>query len=248
MEMDMRTLRLMPVAVAGLLLAGAAACTNAPAPGASATPTPTATTPPCPVGSWHSTGVAATASAAGVTLTLGGGSGVKVTIGADGRVTADFSSMQPATFSTQVGTTPIQGEIIYAGTTSGMLDLSATATPTPTSTASGTPTATPYASAAATPSPTGSGSSGRSGAWSPSGSADVSQLNVTVKLTAPVATTLVNNAKVTEVSGSQNSQTGNALDLQPLIRTGTYQCNGEDTLTVTTAGNGPTLVWTLARG
>jgi hypothetical protein len=250
MEMDMRTLRLIPVAVAGLLLAGAAACTNAPAPGPSATPTPTATTPPCPVGSWHSTGVAATATAGGLTLALSGGSGVKVTVGADGKVNADFSNMQPAIFSTQVGTTPVQGEITYAGTTSGMLDLSATAAPTgsATPTGSGTPTATPATSAsvASTPSPTGS-ASGKSGAWSPTGSADVSQLSVTVKLTAPIATTLVNNVKVSSVSGSQNSQTGNALDLQPLLRTGTYQCNGESTLTVTTAGNGPTLVWTLAR-
>jgi hypothetical protein len=187
-----------------------------------------------------------------VTLTLGGGSGVKVTVGADGKVMADFSGMQPATFSTQLGNTPVKGEITYQGTTDGTVDLNATGAPTASSTSSGGPTASPLSTAAtATGSPvttpTSSGS-GKSGAWSPTGSANVSNLQITVKLTQPLATTLVDNVKVSDVNGSQTSQTGNALDLQPLLRPGTFQCQGEQTLVITTTtGGGPVLTWTLDR-
>jgi hypothetical protein len=79
------------------------------------------------------------------------------------------------------------------------------------------------------------------------GSTDVSSLEITVKLTQPLATTLVNNVKVSDVSGSQTSQTGNAIDLQPILRPGTYQCQDEKTLVITTTGSGPVLTWTLDR-
>jgi hypothetical protein len=243
----MRTLRRMSLVVAGLLLAGAAACTNAPTPGPSASAT-TPPPPPCPVGSWKSSGVTASATAAGITLTINGGSGVKVTIGPDGKVMADFSNMQPATFTTQVNGTPVAGEISYTGPINGAVDLSGAATATPSP---GAPTASATASTPTTPTTSSSGAAsgaGMSGAWTPTGPVDVSALQLTVKLTQPVGTTLVNGVHISQVSGSQTSQTGNAVDLQPLLRPGTYQCNGENTLVITTTGNGPTLVWTLTRG
>jgi hypothetical protein len=182
-----------------------------------------------------------------VTLTLSGGSGVKVTIGADGKVMADFSGMQPATFSTQLGTTPVTGEITYQGTTDGTVDLTGTASPSPTGSSPSGSAGLP-ATATATPSssPT-SGGSGKSGPWNPTGTVNVSSLQVTVKVTQPIASTLINGLKVSDVTGAQTSQTGNAIDLQPLLRPGTYQCQSEKTLVITTSGSGPVLTWTLSR-
>lgn len=238
----MRTLRRAPIVLAGLLLAAAAGCTTSPGTGSGPTATPTPTVPPCPVGSWQSSGVAANASAAGVTLTLAGGSGVKVTVGADGKVMADFSGMQPATFSTQVAKTPVTGEVSYQGTTSGTVDLSGTSSPTTSGSATTSGTATPLSTGTAT-----SSASGKSGPWNPTGSVDVSSLQVTVKVTQPIASTLINNLKVSDITGAQLSQTGNAIDVQPILRAGTYQCQDENTLVITTSGNGPALTWTLKR-
>ncbi|MGE5156172.1 MAG: hypothetical protein ACM3JP_01605 [Betaproteobacteria bacterium] len=240
----MRTLRRAPIVLAGLLLAAAAGCTTSSGTGSGPSATPTPTIPPCPVGSWQSTGVAANATAAGVTLTLDGGSGVKVTVGADGKVMADFSGMQPATFSTQVAATPVKGEVSYLGTTSGMIDLSGTSSPTPSGSAgtSSGPTATPLSTGTPT-----SSASGKSGSWNPTGAADVSGLQVTVKLTAPIASTLIDKLKVSDITDAQKNQTGNAIDLQPILRAGTYQCQDENTLVITTSGNGPALTWTLKR-
>jgi hypothetical protein len=76
---------------------------------------------------------------------------------------------------------------------------------------------------------------------------NVSSLQVTVKVTQPIASTLINGLKVSDVTGAQTSQTGNAIDLQPLLRPGTYQCQSEKTLVITTSGSGPVLTWTLSR-
>src|SRR5215831_19440981 len=133
LEMEMRTLRL---ALSGLLLAGVAACTTTPGanPGQSAT---TPSPPPCPVGSWTTTGVTSNATAGGVTLSFDGGSGVKVTVGDDGKVKADFSGMKPVVFSTQLAATPVKGEVSYQGSEDGSVDLSATDSPNTPATATG---------------------------------------------------------------------------------------------------------------
>jgi hypothetical protein len=251
--------RYVPLLVAGLLVAGVAACTNAP--GSSPTPTASPTSPPpppCPQGSWQSTGVSASPSVFGVTITLQGASGVKMTVGAGGKVTADFSGMTPVTFSTQVGTAAVKGEITYQGTTGGTLDLStsspvtaspgtASSSPVPSPTPAAAPSspsgsASPSASGSISPSPTGA-----SGAWNPTGPVDMSNLRVTVKLLQPLATTLVDNKKVTDVTGNQTTQAGGAVDLQPLLRAGTFQCDGQKGLTITTSGGGLILVWTMTR-
>jgi hypothetical protein len=189
-----------------------------------------------------------------VTLTLNGGSGVKLTLGANGKAMVDFSGMQPATFTTQLGAILITGQVTYQGTTSGTVDLTGTASPSGSASTTASPQSTAYGRSAPA-SPSGSASttaspqstaSGRSGPWNP-GETDVSKLQLTVKLTQPIASTLMDNLKVSDVSGAQATQTGNTIDLQPLLRTGTYQCQGEKTLVITTGGGGPVLVWTLAR-
>ena len=188
---------------------------------------------------------------AGVTVTFNGGSGVKVTIGSDGKVKADFSGMRPVTFTAQVGPAQAQGEISYQGTTDGTVDLNASAPATTSS--GGQSTASPLGGSGATPTgaattPTGTaGGSGKSGAWRPTGTVNVNDLKITLKVTQPVAATLLNNVKVSDVTGSQTAQAGDAVDLQPLLRGGTYQCNGEKTLVITTSDRAPTVVWTLSR-
>ncbi len=234
--------------VGGALLAGLAACTTTPTP--SPTPTATTTTPVaanCPAGSWTSTSVASSASAAGVTLTISGGSGVKLTVGADGTVNADFTGMQPATFTTQVGGVNVGGQISYSGPVTGNV---AAPGSTPTTGTSGLGTATPLSTGAGTPAPTGSAGSGPSGAWSPTGTPNTSGLTITIKLTAPTAATVLDNVKVSDVTSGQLGQVGGVADLQPLLRAGTYQCDGSNTgLTITTsADNALPIVWTFARG
>jgi len=190
--------------------------------------------------------VSSTATVAGASLTLDGGSGVKVTIGPDGAVKADFTGMQPAVFTTMVGTTQVKGDIAYQGSEDGKVDLSATGSSatTPATTATAQPggaTGTPTAGSGAT------SGNGASGSWQPSGQVNSGDLKITVRLTAPLPTTLVNNVKVSEVGG-QTAQAGAAIDLQPLLRAGTFQCDGQTNLVITTSsGGGPSITWKLTR-
>jgi hypothetical protein len=242
----MTNLRRVPLLLAGLLLAGTAACTTSPGTTPAQTPTTTPPTPACPVGSWRSTGVSASATA-GVTITFSGGSGVKLTVGDDGKVKADFSGMQPVVFSAQVAGAQARGEVTYQGSTDGTVDLNATA-PATSSSGGQTTASAGGTGAPTTPAGTGTtGASGKSGAWRPTGTVNVSGLQITVKLTQPVAATILNNVKVSDVTGSQTAQAGDAIDLQPLLRNGTYQCSGQNNLVITTSGTGPTVVWSLSR-
>jgi hypothetical protein len=240
--MDMTTTRRIPLVLAGLFLVGTAACTGTPTTSPTATPT-TPPVPACPVGSWTSTGATAN-TPAGVNVTFDGGSGVKLTVGDDGKVKADFAGMKPVTFTALVAGAQVRGEITYGGSTDGTVDLKATAPATSSTSASGGTTglSTP------TGSPTGSSAgSGKSGAWHPTGTVNVSALRITVKVTQPVAATILDNAKVSDVTGSQTTQVANAVDLQPLLREGTYSCGTDNkTLTITTS-NAPTVVWSMTR-
>jgi hypothetical protein len=179
-----------------------------------------------------------------VNVTFDGGSGVKLTVGDDGKVKADFAGMKPVTFTALVAGAQVRGEITYGGSTDGTVDLKATAPATSSTSASGGTTglSTP------TGSPTGSSAgSGKSGAWHPTGTVNVSALRITVKVIQPVAATILDNAKVSDVTGSQTTQVANAVDLQPLLREGTYSCGTDNkTLTITTS-NAPTVVWSMTR-
>jgi hypothetical protein len=140
----------------------------------------------------------------------------KVTIGMDGKVKADLSGMKPVVFSTQVGATPVKGDISYQGTTDGAVDLSATAAPNAPAAVTTLPSGgSAPSSSAATP----SGTAGEADkAWRPTGTVNVADLLITVKLTQPAAITVLNNVTVSQVTGSQTSQAGDAVDLQPLLR------------------------------
>jgi len=239
-------------ALALLALGGLAACTTGPG-SPSATPTPTAAAaPPCPVGDWRSTGVTANANVIGTTITFDGGADVKTTIGTDGAVKADFTGMKPVNFNTTLSGSQIGGEITYAGPVTGKVALngssgSSSTTTTPATTATTTATTAATTTSTASAAPTGSAAAGGS-PWTPVGAVNFADLKLTVKLTKPVPLTIVDGVKLGDVNTSQNAQAGNVIDLQPLLRNGTYRCNGNDTLVITpTSGSGPTVVWTFTR-
>jgi hypothetical protein len=216
--------RLSVIAAGAMLMLGGAACNSTGGlGGASPTPTPAAQ---CPIGKWRSTQVESSGSTAGVTVTAQGGSGVKVTIDHDGAVHANFSGMQPVGFTAQVAGAQVKGEIRYGGDLDGKVDLSGTATGSATGSA---------------------GSSGRTGPWQPIGDINWGGLRLTVRVSEPVDATILNNVRISEVTGSQTTQAGGAVDLQPLLRQGDYRCDGNDTLIITPSGNGPTITWTFQR-
>jgi hypothetical protein len=198
--------------------------------------------------------VATGGSAVGVTVTAQGGSGVRLTVAPDGAVTVDFSAMQPIIYTADVAGAQVTGEYRYQGTVTGAVVLPGTgmssATPTPgTVSPAPTPLATPTTGAAptSTPTPTGTpGPPGTTGAWTPTGTVSLDNLRLTVKVTAPVSATVVDNVNIGQVTGAQRTQAGNAVDLQPLLRAGQYTCSG-DTLTVVPSDSGPTVTWTLRR-
>lgn len=231
--------RLSVIAAGAILMLGGAACSSTGGLGG-ATPTPTPVAQ-CPVGKWRSTQVAASASAAGITATAQGGSDAKVTIDDDGTVRAVFSGMRPIEFTAQVAGAQVKGEIVYGGNVDGKVDLSATAT---NSGSSGSMTVSPGTPATTDTSPSGSD---RSGAWQPVGTVDWGNLRLTVRLSEPVSATILNNVKISEVTGAQTTQAGDAVDLQPLLRQGEYRCDGNDTLIITPSGSGPTVTWTFQR-
>jgi hypothetical protein len=234
--------------IPALLLVGAAGlagCTTAPGT-VSPTPTPTTTSPAvtCPAGNWRSTGVAATTNVGTVPVTVTGGADVKTTIGADGAVTADFTGMKPVVYTATVAGSEVTGEFTYQGSISGNVALSGSASATSTG-APSTITSTATTSATASP----SGSAGAGLPWRPTGQVNFGDLKLTAKLTKPVALTVIDNVKLTDVTGAQTTQIGNVIDLQPLLRAGQYGCTGNDTLIITpsASGGGPTVAWTFAR-
>jgi len=84
------------------------------------------------------------------------------------------------------------------------------------------------------------------GTWTPQQQVVWDNLRATVKLTEPIAITLLDNARLADFTGDKSNQTGGAVDVQPVLRAGSYTCAG-DTLRVVTDVNGPRMEWTFAR-
>lgn len=87
---------------------------------------------------------------------------------------------------------------------------------------------------------------GDSGPWRPTGTVDWSQLQLTLRLTDPIDLTLLDKARLSKLPGDAQSPAGDAVDLQPLLREGTYRCEG-DALTISPEKSGPTLNWAFSR-
>ena len=102
---------------------GAAASSAPPQQTPSSTGAPPATgsgaAPTCVVGNWKSTSTTASGGAGGATVTLKGGTGSTLRIGPDGRTQADFTGMQPLTFTATALGKNITGQFTYSGTITG---------------------------------------------------------------------------------------------------------------------------------
>jgi hypothetical protein len=84
------------------------------------------------------------------------------------------------------------------------------------------------------------------GTWQPQTGTGDNKLRATVKLSEPVDVTLLDDARVGELTGTDLPQTGDALDVLPILRGGTYRCTADD-LQVQTRHNGPTMTWLFSR-
>jgi hypothetical protein len=207
----------------GLALAGCAEGTDTPGASASgsATGSAAATGGPvasCVVGDWRSTALTADAASKrnNVSANLTGGAGIKVKIGPNGATTIDFTGMDPVNFSAKVASADVRGKFVYAGTASGQVSTGAAP------------------AGAATPAPTG--------AWEPVGDLNWEATRLTLDLTEPVQARPFDNTPIGKYVGSE---TGNAVDVDPIFDRGTYTCGG-DTLTITPDQDAD-IPWTLKK-
>jgi hypothetical protein len=242
---------LLTMAVSGLVLAACVDDSASTSPSASpGTPTASAASgapvASCVTGTWRSTAVSAQAASGTARANLSGGSGVMVTIGANGATTVDFSKMRPVDFTTTAVGTEVTGNFAFSGQVSGTVrtgDTAATPTASPTTsspTTSGPTTSSPTASP--TQSPTTAG--GTSGAWEPVPPVDWGNTRVTVDLLTPVKIRPVDNLRIADYVGDGANRTGNVVDIEPLLGKGQYQCQG-DRLLLTPDDEG--MSWTLTR-
>jgi hypothetical protein len=69
------------------------------------------------------------------------------------------------------------------------------------------------------------------GTWKPVGTVDWRDVDVTVDLTSPVQGRIFDKVKIPDFATAGSDQTGDTVDIQPLLRDGTYECTAS-TLTV----------------
>lgn len=195
------------------------ASTSAGAPSATATPGGTQPVATCLVGDWRSTDVSGKAGIDTANASISGGSGMAVTIGPTGGVTGDFSGMRPIAFTAKAAGADASGEFRYAGKVSGTV-----------TTTGGDST---------------SASGATSGTWRPVPPVNWGDTRVTVDLTTPVKARVLDNVRIGDHLGNGTDQTGDVVDINPLLADGRYQCQGNTI--VLTPDNGQGLTWTLTR-
>jgi predicted small lipoprotein YifL len=84
-----------------------------------------------------------------------------------------------------------------------------------------------------------------SGSWEPEGQVDWAGLRLTVDLTEPVEARPLDDEPVGDSIANLAEQTGDAVDINPFLGTGSYRCEG-DTL-VLSQDDGRDTEWTLQR-
>jgi hypothetical protein len=87
---------------------------------------------------------------------------------------------------------------------------------------------------------------GTSGNWEPVGPADFSTLTVTVDMTKPVQARIADKVAISQFTGTGTTQTGNAVDGQPILKAGTYKCD-TDKLTVGPPANASGVTWVFRK-
>jgi len=85
------------------------------------------------------------------------------------------------------------------------------------------------------------------GNWEPVGTVDWSTLTITVDLTSPMQVRVFDNQKITDFTGAGASQTGGGVDVQPVLRKGTYECAGSTLKIGPESGTADGATWTLQK-
>jgi hypothetical protein len=250
---------LLTMAASGLVLAGCVdnAATTSPSASAGAPTAGAAAGGPvagCVTGKWRTTAVNTQAASGASNASLSGGGGVAVTVGANGETTIDFSKMRPVSFTTTALGSEVSGQFTFAGQVSGTVrtgtgtGTSASESPTTgASTAGASVGPTTGATAGPASSPANSPATGagdQSGTWEPVPPIDWADTRVTVDLLKPMKVRPVENVKIADYVADGASQTGNVVDIEPLLGKGSYQCQG-DNLVLTPDDGG--MGWTLTR-
>jgi hypothetical protein len=86
------------------------------------------------------------------------------------------------------------------------------------------------------------------GTWEPIDKVDFGSVVVTVDLTSPTNARVADKVALEQFVGSNAANTGNAVDSQPILRKGTYDCSGGSTLKLgPPAGTSGVGTWTLEK-
>jgi hypothetical protein len=84
------------------------------------------------------------------------------------------------------------------------------------------------------------------GRWDPQGKISWSDLSATVRLDEPFDVTLLDDVSLADIDRDTLPGASGAIDVQPVLRGGTYECQGQ-TLRLRTRANGPDLTWSFTR-
>ncbi|MFD0748189.1 hypothetical protein ACFQ1L_45285 [Phytohabitans flavus] len=220
-------------------------------------PTVSGTATGCMVGTWRTTQVSGRAASAVASGSISGGTGATVTISQNGRVLADFSGMQPLSFTAEVSGNAVAGSATYGGQGTATIKASATTSTATTDAPASAPAVTPgtppvpSATPQTTETPTALASAtaaaaAEEGTWEPIGKIDWSALRLTLELTKPVEARLLDNAPIGDYIGDAANQSGQAIETDPILGAGAYSCQGS---TLTLKGDTDTdgLTWTLTK-
>jgi len=89
--------------------------------------------------------------------------------------------------------------------------------------------------------------SATSGTWEPVGTVDFGSLTVTVDITSPTTARVADKLPLAQFVGANSADAGNAVDGQPILRKGTYDCSGTTLKLGPPAGTTGVGTWTLEK-
>jgi hypothetical protein len=89
--------------------------------------------------------------------------------------------------------------------------------------------------------------SGTSGTFEPIGTVDFGSVVVTVDLTSPTTARVADKVPLSQFVGTNAANTGNAVDPQPILRKGTFDCSGSTLKLGPPPGTTGVGTWTLEK-
>ena len=89
--------------------------------------------------------------------------------------------------------------------------------------------------------------SATSGTMEPVGTVDFGSLTVTVDITSPTSARVADKLPLAQFVGTNSADAGNAVDGQPILRKGTYDCSGSTLKLGPPAGTTGVGTWTLEK-